>query len=64
MGIILATDLSLESSFFAKSRPVLIHRMFAASSIDISLQNLMVVSLQNEFRQLAERDSKELFQLN
>ena len=29
MGIILATDLSFGSSFFAKSRPVLIERMFA-----------------------------------
>jgi hypothetical protein len=38
--------------------------MFAASSIDISLQKLMVVSLQNEFGQLAESDSKELFQLH
>jgi hypothetical protein len=32
--------------------------------MDISLQKLMAVSLQNEFRQLAVSGSKELFQFH
>jgi len=35
-----------------------------ASSMDISLQKLMVVSLRYEFRQLAVSGSKELFQFH
>ena len=54
MEIILATDLSFGFSLFAKSKLVLMSGYLPASSMDISPQSLIVVSLTDEFRQLPE----------
>jgi len=54
MEIILATDLSFGFSLFAKSKLVLMSGYLPASSMDISPQSLIVISLTHEFRQLPE----------
>src|ERR1043165_9965387 len=54
MGIILATNLSFGFSLFTKSKLVLMSGYLPASSVDISRQSLIVISLTDEFRQLPE----------
>ena len=54
MAIILATNLSFGFSLFAKSKLVLMSGYLPASSVDISRQSLIVISLTDEFRQLPE----------
>ena len=54
MEIILATDLSFVFSLFATSKLVLISGYLPASSVDITPQSLIVISLTDEFRQLPE----------
>jgi hypothetical protein len=59
MEIILARDLSFGFSLWTKSKPLFIHRIWVQSSIDILPQNLITVSLVNDFRQSPNSENSQ-----